>query len=446
MLRLISNGTGVELSYDSCFIVLLSRSRFGIETDNGRVIGKTLFLLLLVPACALAQQTSLPPETSSQLDTLRAAGYEALYNLDYDGARRRFAEITRLFPDHPAGPQCIAATLWLQQLNQSWRLKASLYNNEAYSENKEKIDRKLVGEFRDAIRRAKTLSETRLRQNPSDVEALYFLGAAEGLESAFAAGIERRFMAALRSGGRSVDRHREVLKESPEYRDAELTIGLYNYVVGSLPMAVKIVAGTMGYKGSKKRGLETLERVAKEGRWAKDVARVLLVDLYKREKRWTDAANVATELSTRYPRNYLFKLQIADALSEEIAHTSEKRAATTSISAEQHRVFDILEDLLRDPSVNSAAGASHVIHYRYGETLLAAGQNERAVKEFVGVARRSSEAGLASISRLRAAQALDLAGKRGEALEEYRAVLTAPDIYNSHEQARRGLREPYRVK
>ena len=407
------------------------------------MIGRILLFLLLASTVGLAQPTTKPP---SQLDTLRAEGYDALYNLDYDGARRRFAELARLFPDHPAGPQCIAATVWLQQLNQSWRLKASLYNNEAYSGNKERIDPKLLAEFREATRRAKALSEARLRQNPSDLEALYFLGAAEGLESAFAAGVERRFMAALRSGSRSVDRHREVLKRAPDYRDAELTLGLYNYIIGSLPIGVKLVAGTMGYKGSRKRGLETLERVAKEGKWAKDVARVLLVDLYKREKRWNDAANVASELSTRYPRNYLFKLQIADALSEQIAHTSEKRIATTSISAEQQRVFDILEGLLRDRSVSSTAGASDVIHYRYGETLLAAGQNERALKEFLIIARRSSEAGLASISRLRAAHALDLAGKRREALDEYRAVLTAPDIYNSHDLAKRGLREPYKLK
>jgi len=404
------------------------------------VISRILLLLLFVPACAFAQHPKKPPEPASQLDTLRAAGYEALYNLDYDGARRRFTELARLFPDHPAGPQCIAATVWLQLLNQSWRLKASLYNNEAYSGNREKIDRKLLEEFRNAIRQAKALSETRLRKDPSDVEALYFLGAAEGLESAFAAGVERRFMVALRSGSRSVDRHREVLKRDPEYRDAELTIGLYNYVVGSLPMALKIVAGTMGYKGSRKHGLETLERVAKEGKWARDVARVLLVDLYKREKRWNDAAAMATDLSRRYPQNYLFKLQIADALSEQIAHAAQK-----SVPAQQ-RVFDIYEDLLRDRAVSGAAGASDVIHYRYGETLLSAGQNDRALKEFLVVARRSSEVGLASMARLRAAHALDLAGKRREALDEYRAVLTAPDIYNSHDEARRGLREPYKLK
>src|SRR4030095_13856850 len=99
------------------------------------------------------------------------------YNLDYEGARRNFTEMTRLFPSHPAGPQCLAATIWIQQLNQSWSLRASLYNNDAYAGSKEKVDRKVVEEFREATRRAKMLSEARLRANSSDLEALYFLGA-----------------------------------------------------------------------------------------------------------------------------------------------------------------------------------------------------------------------------------------------------------------------------
>lgn len=400
-----------------------------------------LLVVFLVSTSAVAQDAA----PKSRLDKLRAEGYEALYNLDYDGARRSFTEMMRLFPSHPAGPQSMAATLWLKQLNQSWKLKASLYNNESYSGRQEKVDRKLIEEFRDSIRRAKSLSEARLRQNPDDVEALYFLGAAEGLESAFAAGIEHRFMAALRSGSRSVDRHRDVLKRSPDYRDAELTIGLYNYVVGALPMAVKFVAGSMGHRGSKKRGLETLEHVAKEGQWARDVARVLLVDLYKREKRWRDAATLATELSARYPRNYLFKLQIADALSAELANTSTQKRSPGA-SADQQRVFEIFDGLLQDRSINAEPGAAEIIRFRHAETLIVAGQSDRAASEFLTVVKRSGEQGLVGLARLRAAQALDLAGKRAEAVNGYRAVLTRPDIYSSHEQAKRGLREPYKMK
>jgi hypothetical protein len=173
---------------------------------------------------------------------------------------------------------------------------------------------------------------------------------------------------------------------------------------------------------------------------------VLLVDLYKREKRWKDAAAVATDLSTRYPRNYLFKLQIADALSTEV-FSKNKNAGLRNVDPDQQRVFDIFESLLRDRSIiNDASGAAEIIRFRYGESLLASGQYERAGHEFQTVVKRSSESGLVALARLRAAQSMDLAGKRVEAMNAYRAVLSAPDIYNSHEQAKRGLREPYKLK
>src|ERR1051325_4484266 len=287
----------------------------------------------------------------TRLDTLRAEGYAALYNLDYETARHRFQKMIELAPDHPAGPQCMAASLWIEQLNQSWELKATLYSSGAYTDSKAQVDRKQADEFRKWVRRAKQLSQARLRKDPHDVEALYFLGAAEGVEASFSAGVERKFMAAFRSGSDAVDHHREVLKLAPDFHDAELTIGLMNYIVGSLPLPTKMLVATMGVRGSKKRGLEMLERVASEGKWARDVARVLLVDLYKREKRWEDAAKTARELAAKYPRNYLFKLQVADALTSEIVTL---RKDKKPVGTEEKEVQDIFAGLSHDKSLDAA--------------------------------------------------------------------------------------------
>ena len=290
-------------------------------------------------------------DQQTRLDTLRAEGYEALYNLDYETARNRFQKMIELAPDHPAGPQCMAASLWIEQLNQSWELKATLYSSGAYTDSKAQVDRKQADEFRKWVRRAKQLSQARLRKDPHDVEALYFLGAAEGVEASFSAGVERKFMAAFRSGSDAVDHHREVLKLAPDFHDAELTIGLMNYIVGSLPLPTKMLVVTMGVRGSKKRGLEMLERVASEGKWARDVARVLLVDLYKREKRWEDAAKTARELAAKYPRNYLFKLQVADALTSEIVTL---RKDKKPVGTEEKEVQDIFAGLSHDKSLDAA--------------------------------------------------------------------------------------------
>ena len=311
--------------------------------------------------------TTVVGQSPPNLDTLRTEGYEALYNLDYEGARRRFQKMIDLAPDHPAGPQCFAASLWIQQLNESWELKSTLYSDKVYTNSKSKVDQRKVEEFRKWTRRTKQLAEARLRRNPRDVEALYFLGAAEGLEAAFSAAVERKFMSALRTGADAVDHHRKVLELSPQFHDAELTIGLQDYVIGSLPLPLKMLAGTIGVRGSKKRGLKELERVAAEGQWGRDVARVLLVDLYKREKRWDDAIAMARELSERYPRNYLFKLQMADAMTLKISAAKKSKNPKSPVSpADERELFAIFDSLLRDKTF---AAQTQLIQFRRNETL-----------------------------------------------------------------------------
>jgi tetratricopeptide (TPR) repeat protein len=415
---------------------------------------KPIILLLFVfalsgVASAQTGERDRPGDAGrAHLDDLRVQGYEALFNLDYETANRRFQEMTHLFPDHPAGPQCLAATLWLQELNRSRHRQATLYSTESFSSSEDKADPRLVEQFRDWTRTATRLAEARLRRNPRDVEALYFLGLADGLRAVFAAAVERRFRAALSDSSRAVDRHREVLKLDPNFHDAELSIGMNDFIVGSLPLPIKMLARIAGVRGSKKRGLETLERVAREGRWARGMARVLLIDLYKRERRWMEALAAARELATRYPRNYLFQLQVADALVARAATLRQtKGASAAAASVDQEEAFRIFESLLKDRTSGSGrAVATGLIHFRYGEALLMAGLPQRATEEFQAAIRQiDGEPGLTTMARLRAAQSMDLSGRRREALAEYRALLDRPKSHPSYEAAKRGLREPYRI-
>ena len=424
--------------------------------NHSKIMSGLLMVALFALCASAAFSQAAPAEATTQpggdvdrkrFDSLRGEGFEALYSLDYEGARRRFKELARLFPDHPAGPQFLAATIWLQTLNESRRLQASLYSTEGfYANTKDKVDPQTVAQFRELTRQAKQLAEARLKLNRRDTEALYYLGATEGLKAACEGAVERSFMSALRNGSDSVDRHREVIKLEPAFHDAEITIGMYDYIVGSLPLPVKLLATIGGIRGSKKRGLATLERVAREGQWARDDAKVLLIALFKREKRYTEALVLARELAAKYPRNYLFKLEAADALVSQAA--VERTTNPTAAASSEREAFTLFETLLRDRTTAREATAARLldlIHFRYGEALFVAGQFDRAAKEYVEATLvTSAEPGLVTLSRLRAAQSLDLAGKRTEALVHYKAVLARPDVYDSHAEAKRGLREPYR--
>ena len=399
-----------------------------------------------VPASAAVEKDAAVPFDQKRLDAMRAEGFDALYNLDYEAARRHFREITTVFPNHPAGYELLAASLWLKTLNESRRLQASLYNNEGfYKEKDDKVDPEVQAVFRDLTRKTKELCEARLKENPKDTDALYYLGAVEGLKAAWGSMVERSFMSAMSNGKDSVGHHRDLLRIDPTYTDAKVTIGMYDYVVGALPPIVKLGATMIGYRGSKKRGIATLEQVAREGHFARDDAKTLLIALLKRERRYREAYNYASELAAKYPRNYLLKMEAADAL---VSQAEEERAtnpeAAKKTEAEAFTVFDSLLAPAHGPAAPKVP--LDLVHYNYGDALLVAGLPERAAKELSAAAAvPGAEASMVTRARLRHAQALDLAGRREEAVKQYEAVLARPNVYDSHEDAKRGLKEPYKL-
>jgi tetratricopeptide (TPR) repeat protein len=405
-------------------------------------------LLLATALTVVAQQPWLTDTERTRFEELRRSGLDALYNIDYDKAQQDFKEIVRLYPNHPGGYQLLAARLWIKTLYESRRLQVSLYSNESfYTNGDDKVDPKIVTEFRNLTRESKRLAEAKLKQEPRNIEALDFLANTEGLKASFEEAVERRHFAALRDGNDAVDHHREVLKLDPKYIDAQITIGLYEYVVGSLPLPVKILAGATGFRGSKKRGLALLEQVAKEGRWAQDDAKTVLIILYAREKRFEEVVKLARDLSAKYPRNYLLRLETADALVS-LAGVKRKAKDTAGAVQAEKEAFATFDEVLRDRNVrDSAARALDLIHFKYGEALLIAGYNERAAKEFLAATRvEHAEAGLITMAHLFAARSYDVAGKREEALAQYKEVLARPNVYDAHDEAKKGLRQAYKAE
>jgi hypothetical protein len=404
-----------------------------------------LWFLLSASICVLAQ-TDQAGRIPTRLDELHEKGVEALLNLDYDKARQTFKETAALFPDDPIGPEMLAWTLWLESLNRVRLRQAAIYSSQSFAANSEdKPDPQVTQEFRDLIRRATQLTRVRLQASPHDPRALYTLGDVESLHAAYEITIEGRFLAGLRDGSSGVDKHREVIKLDPNFHDAELTIGLYDYIVGNLPLAAKMIANATGVHGSKKRGLQTLERVASSGQWERDNARLLLMVLYKHEKRLAESLAMSRSLQEKYSRNYLFKLETADTLVAQAALERQSSHGAAAAGLEKE-ALDIFGSLVREDSANTRRALA-LIHFRYGEALLMLGQPDNAARQFLAATTvAGTAAAVVTRSHLRAAQALDLAGKRNEAQSEYRIVLSRPNTQDSLEQARRGLKEPYRGK
>lgn len=417
---------------------------FGIPAICASVCGAILFLSPM-PALAQLHSASPGPEPivgaalPAELIELRREGGEALYNIDYETAVAKYEEIRKRAPQHPAGDIYLATAFWLRHLNKNRRLQTGLYSSgsnfyagadKAKEETEgDAVDPAVDRAFRDRMAQAKTKALALVAKNKNDPDALYFLGAYYGVMAGYEATTARKFYSAMRNGSRSVDAHEKVLKMRPDYYDALLSVGMYDYIAGSLPFGIKALALFAGVRGNKERGISRLRTIIEKNAVTADDARVMLIAVFRNEKRIEDALKVVHELTAKYPRSYLLKLEEASLL------VSLKRT---------EEAFSAFEELLKDPTT---APVRDLVNYQYAEALAGAREFKRAAQQFTSVPKvQGGDANLATVSLLRAGQAFDLAGERDEAIAQYKAVLARPNVYDTQVQAEKGLNRPFAEK
>jgi hypothetical protein len=379
----------------------------------------------------LAQEQAQPApsaeETRAKFDTLRRKAFDALYNIDYQTSESLFQQIAELLPDHPAGPLYLALQVWVNELNRTRRLQTGIYSQSSfYSKTEEKVDPQVDQQFRDYIQSAINKATALLQQNEKDIEARYFLGSAYAVLAGYEATIARKFLAALKDGSRAVEEHEKVVKQDPNFADAYLTIGMYHYIVGSLPVWVKIIAAIGGVRGSKEQGIKELRRAADEGRYTSEDAQIMLMAIYNREREYEKALELTRQLGQRYPRNYYFPIEAANSLL---------------LMGRKQEGFQAFDELLQNKQYQEVYD---LIHMQYAETLVRYGYNEAALINFQKITKLpQANSQLVTWALLRAGQLLDLKGAREAAIAQYQSVLDRENVFDSHEQAQQYMRKPF---
>lgn len=404
----------------------------------------SFIILLLFGLTTTAQTTSVTSsgaEPPKEMIELRREGYAANYNLDYATARAKFEEIRKRWPNHPAGDLYVANIIWLEHLYKLRRLQTGLYQNESFyagfegskedGEQGDTVEAKVDREFRMLMAAAKTKALTLVNANRNDPYAKYYLGSIYSILAAYEASTARKFWSALRNGSKGIDAHQQVLKLKPDYYDAYLSVGLYNYVIGNLPFPVKALIAMGGVRGNKERGIKELNSIIEHNSDNADDARVMLIGIYQNEGKPEAALAILKDFTSRYPNNFLFRLELASVLSQ-LNRKDEAIAA-----------FD---SLVKEAGTNSpAAKAMDLIRFQYGEVLAKQNEFDKAAKQFLQVPKETTaDPGLVTMSLLRAGQVYDLAQQRDEAITQYKVVLTRPNVYDSRDQAQKGLKQPFK--
>ena len=266
------------------------------------------FFFALAALFLLAQASA-----AQNAQTLVAQADDHYFNLEYDEAIRDY--YAAMAASQPSGDiwNRIATTILYQELNRLGMLETSAFrgDNKFLIEEKPKPDPEVRKRFLGALAEARRLAEASLAKSPQSKAALFVLSQNYALDANYLFMIDKSYIGALRAGNKARKYSYELREMDPQYVDAYLVAGVQEYVVGSLPWAVRALVAFGGIHGSKEKGRTWVERVADEGDRLQTEAKVLLALLYRRERRPLDAAKVLEGLIVEFPRNYVLRLELA---------------------------------------------------------------------------------------------------------------------------------------
>lgn len=365
-------------------------------------------------------------------DAATRDGFNRFYNLEYDLA---ISDFEKSLSDHPNDPFAINHLLeavLFQELHREGKLDAELYmSNEFVHAKKKPPSPETIKRIQDLMQRATTVEDRQLAKNPQDVHALYARSVTRGLRAVEEALMQKAWFTALRSSLSAYDDSKQVLQIDPSYSDAKLIVGIYNYIVGSLPWPVKIAAFLATIHGSKSKGLSLIREAVEGGGEASVDARSTLGLFLAREHRYREALKLTEWLYAAYPRNFLFGLSVADLLKS----TGKSEEA---IEAYRQLIRKGKEGLFPTENVGLAAVDLGNL-FRSQRHWLDAAQAYDSVEMLPHPGKD-----LVLRAQLAAGKMYDLAGRRKLAVEHYQKVAESTTDPKLAEQARLWIKRPYR--
>lgn len=394
---------------------------------------KKLGVVLLVLLCAVIPAFAVHTNPLN-LDQEVKDAFEHFYLLDYPGAVARFEDFKS---KHPGDPQATAllldATLF-QELYRLDLLDTTFYANDGFltgrhaTQEDPKARDRILGLADEAIREA----DWRISRNANDIDALFARGWARSLKCTYLAMVQRGFGAGFRLANKARDDHQKVLQLDPEYVDAKLVTGVYEYVVGALPLPFKFLIGFAGITGSKSKGLEMLRDAGQRGIISNVEARTVIALFLRREARYKEAIQVVRSLRDQYPHDYLFCLEEANL---------RKDAGEGMTAVEAYR--EILANASKPGYFSSAR--LELTYFGLGDALRGQRHYQDAAEDYERAAWTTNVSPELKIrSLLAAGQCLDLNGDRQRALKDYQSAIDAGPNTSRADTARKYLRSPYR--
>jgi hypothetical protein len=270
---------------------------------------RRICLLFLGLASGFAWAAQVPKIDN---ETALKQAYAHLYNFDFPGAYEILDRQRQVDPKAPVLVATKAAAYLFSELDRLRILELDFFTDDDKVVDRRKLvpDPAVRVKFFQTVEESDKLANARLAAKPDDPDALLALCMTTGLVTDYAALIEKRRFGSFALAKKSHIWAKKLLDLKPPMVDAYMTFGTAEYIVGSLPFFVRWFVHLDSVEGSKKKGIDELELVAKEGKYYGPFARMLLAVIALREKRPADAEALLAALATEYPQNPLIREEL----------------------------------------------------------------------------------------------------------------------------------------
>lgn len=381
---------------------------------------------------ALLMMGALP---MAAMEPVAEEGFRHFYNLQYEEAISAFHAEIAAQPQRPDGYNHLAQAILYRALYRAGLMENTLVSGDdlvmsLIRQPKLKLCADDEHAFEEALAAAARTADQALARNGNDAAALYARGVEHGLRANYDFLVRKSWFAALRESTAARRLHNRAAQLDASNADAVLMQGLQEYVVASLPAALRLLGAVTGLRGNKQHGLALIERVAQEGDSSRVEARMVLFTLYRHEKKPWSAMSYLYRLRHDYPRNYL--LHLAEIYTD--IEMRDERAASDALRALEQARADGAPgyDALQEAKVEYTRG---VIQCRFGHLEQALASMRRAA------AQGQAEMRLLAVERVGMIQ--DLRGDRARAVEAYQRVVDAAPESPMAKESQRYLSRPF---
>ncbi len=338
-------------------------------------------------------------------------GLEAIYQLDYAQAQKIFDRLKTEHPESPVGYGMLAVTAWHELLFAARNLAVYEYGMPTPFGSSVPSSKTIVNEqqkFFQANKALQDVCEKSLAKNPRDALALYFKGLSYENLSTEALTLHHRERAATSYAKKAGNLHKEVLQLDRNLIDANTSIGVSEYVVGSSNWGLRFLAMLLGLRGDKKGGLARLQTVSEKGVYRPTDALVVMALLEGWRGDPQRAISIFANLRKRYPRNFLSDIGLAVAYEIALDSTS---------------AVKVYGELLRELPSKAPGIQPGEVHFRMGKSYVKLHDYSLALNSFQKALESSqSDLETAPLAYYHMALIHEERGENGEAQSCYKKV------------------------